>query len=277
MNNKNPQRVAVCMSGGFRTFAYTKDTFRTHVIEPLKRLGYLVDLYVCITLDDATKSWEKSSQLTDNQTMIRNAFDPFQPKRVSWIEKEEAKSVHKNIRQAYGIDKCFALTESEHYDYYIRVRPDYYYLYDIPDPSYVGKERMVHTGFFKHAKGCDLIFTMSGKTYESWWVSTIRPKIRTSVKDISVHHLGWELEQWLFEDIPVHKDKAFEGGILREGRYLVIWSDIGYEKSLSPHLGLRCEYRVGKYAFLKYCMLVLRSWYRKLIRLLIPWLQGLKH
>lgn len=263
------KRVAICMSGGFRTFLETQESFRVHVVEHLQSLGYVIDLFVCITLDDSTKPWEKKSQITDDKQIIQKAFEPFAPKRLEVIDKNEASKIHKNIRQVYGIDRCFALTESSVYDYYLRVRPDYYYLYNIPDPAaWTGES--IHTCYFQHARGCDLIFVLSRQMYETWWNSTIRPKIRTSLQDsISVHNLSWELEQWLFKDVPVYKDHAFEGGILREGNHLVVWSEQGHEKSLSPQLGLRSEYRTGTFDWLLYFVKLLKSWVYKIFRLWI--------
>lgn len=261
-------RVAICMSGGFRTFLQTQESFRVHVVERLQSLGYDVDLFVCITLDDSTKPWERKSHVSDDTVRIGEAFESFAPKSFEVIRKDESVGVHKNIRQVYGIDKCFAMTESSVYDYYIRVRPDYYYLYDIPDPSSRSRES-VHTCYFQHARGCDLIFVLSRKMYESWWVSKIRPMIQTSLRDTSVHNLGWELEQWLFDDVPIHKDHTFEGGILRDGNYLVVWSDRGYEKSLSSDTGLRYEYRTGKLSLKVYLQKLVQSWFYKCFRFLI--------
>lgn len=244
-------RVAVCMSGGFRTFQQTKDSFRTHVIDRLYRLGYQVDFYACITLDDSTKTWERDSLITQDERRIREAMNPFRPVKLEFVSKETAQQIPKNARQLYGIDRCFALTESEgSYDYYIRVRPDYYYLYSIPDPA--SNPSVCHSCYFFHAKGCDLIFIASRNVYESWWLAKVRPLLRRDME-----WMGWAMENWLFQDTLVYKNKGFEGGLLRENSHLVIFSERGHEKSLSPNLGFTYEYRSGSIDVLMHLQQVL--------------------
>lgn len=222
------------MSGGFRTFSQTKDSFRKHVLEHLYHLGYLVDLYVCITLDDSFLFVTSNTAIEDNEERIRRELAPFRPVKIDFITKDEAKSVHTSARQLYGIDKCFALTEPTAYDYYMRVRPDYFYLYNIPDP--LSRKDMVHSCAFdtaKNVRGCDLIFSVPASLYESWWKQKIRPIVRQEQGE-----LGAAIEYWIFDDIPVFQDRGFEGGVLRGESKLQMWIDPDLEKSLSPSLGL---------------------------------------
>lgn len=145
-------RIAVCMSGGLRTFEVASPLMIEKFIKPLRDRGYEVDFFFY--------GLSNKKGLQDNLKDVKLIYNPKKFIIKDWDEqsekevfngftKEQIKFMHSrkrpdsnliaNLSQMYNIKKVFELMEQEEkeqgfiYDLAIRSRVDYYYFTSLSD------------------------------------------------------------------------------------------------------------------------------------------------
>ena len=145
-------RIAICLSGGLRTFKIAAPLMMKSFVQPLKKRGHEIDFYFygLSNIDGIEKNKEDIKQIYNPKKWLIKDWDltaetevlrTFSKSQLEFInsKKRPESNIIANLSQMYNIKKVFELMEEyecEHnftYDLAIRSRVDYYYYRSLTD------------------------------------------------------------------------------------------------------------------------------------------------
>ena len=168
-------QVAVCLSGGLRTFPVVEvhTNIYENLIAPLKAAGHEVDVYM--DFPRGNRAGEHlgllhGGALCESSVLngrLASALALFKPVRVRQFS---ASCLNTGNAQLQLMVDCFDMVTGE-YDFFIRTRPDVVFFAPIPvDELLVDAIAMDERQPFN-----DNFFAFSARQKQKWWDAWIRP------------------------------------------------------------------------------------------------------
>ena len=204
--NKN---IAICICGCVRSFS--RKPYRDGLIK-LLTIFPNADVFLYL------KTHDKNGETTLLNSV--NGVDEFMKtinimkNRIIKIVFFEALSDSRGDKSTFhaqirNVNACLNLAEQhKHYDYYLRMRPDYVIL-DTNLPATIN-DNVIYTDFHHGSPAGDMVYLFSNKLKKQWWDKYVMDLLKT---DRWYNHITPEFI--LMQDMKVQAGPQFFGGLLR--------------------------------------------------------------
>lgn len=206
------KKLAICIVGSIRSF--TRKPYRDGLRLLLESFPN-AHIFIVFKLEDKLNTLTLvNSEYGVNEFMETINVMRENLKHVFFFEKFIDKKTNNStfISQLLSVNKCFNIAQqTDEYDYYMRMRPDYVIL-DMKLPESFD-ESIVYTAFQKGAPACDMVYLFSKKQKKTWWDKYV---LKLIDEPRWYNHLT--PEHILFEKTKVLNGPQFYGGLLRNDR-----------------------------------------------------------
>ena len=203
--------IAICICGCVRSFS--RKPYRDGLV---KLLTVFPNADVFLYLKTHDKLEEKT--LLNNENGVNEFMNTIGAIKKHIVEivffealsdsRGDKSTFHAQIR---NVNACLNLAEKhKHYDYYVRMRPDYVIL-DTNLPSIINYD-VIYTDFHHGSPAGDMVYLFSNKMKKQWWDNYVMDLVKT---DRWYNHITPEFI--LMQGMKVQAGPQFFGGLLRNG------------------------------------------------------------
>ena len=115
-------------------------------------------------------------------------------------------------KQLWGIDKVFSIANKYGCDFFVRIRPDFYWHKSF-DHTVLNHTHVV-TAIKSDAPASDMFFILSKQLYDDWWVKTIPQKICTA---------NGPIEYSICNNVKKLQHKQIHSSLMRNKKQIDTW------------------------------------------------------
>lgn len=239
--NSHSRRVAVCVSGGVRTFPdplLYRIGLLERVVEPFRKRGWDTDIFIVLnsTATPCVNSECVNLSMTP-ETMIE-IEKTLGPVSVEWCDLKSATRESGNLTQldlinrSFELAKCHAQKNGFCYDFYVRTRPDFlpsdkFDEFDLIEEIAIASQFTIGSICKSDSQqsASDMFFIVPGTAVKSdEWNQLCKSVVEYILAN--KYQSSWGLEFVLFRFVVARVFESFEGGLVRSVTPLIVdtWS-----------------------------------------------------